>query len=142
MCRRLGIIDTNVVVSYFLFHDSVAGEIIDMALDGTFIPILNGHILREYLEVLSRESFKLDKNIIDLFITNLALKAKFVQPAQTKTVFKDADDKVFYDTLLAASKFGDSYLITGNKKDFPEELNIISPREMLEIIDGTLYRHD
>jgi predicted nucleic acid-binding protein len=48
-----------------------------------------------------------------------------------KIKFDDKDDKVFYDVYKSS---GADYIITGNKKHFPQEKYIINPREYKEII--------
>jgi len=45
--------------------------------------------------------------------------------------FPDASDAVFYEVAL--SKEG-SYLVTGNKKHFPQAPIVVTPAEMLEIL--------
>ena len=62
------VIDTNVLVSVALKHDSVPGTIIDLAFDGPITPVLNEEIECEYREVLSRPKFHLTKEIVDAII--------------------------------------------------------------------------
>ena len=45
-------------------------------------------------------------------------------------VFTDAKDIVFYEVKLSKR---DSYLVTGNKKHFPQKPFVITPKEMVEI---------
>lgn len=55
------------------------------------------------------------------------MKFKFkIQQYQT-----DASDAVFYEVAL--SKEG-SYLVTGNKRHFPQAPIVVTPAEMLEIL--------
>ena len=56
------VIDTNVVVSYFLSSekDSPPIRIFDEIRKGNIIPLYNGYLLREYRRVLSRGRFGLD----------------------------------------------------------------------------------
>lgn len=48
--------------------------------------------------------------------------------------FPEPKDIVFYEVLMGQRKAGEAYLVTGNLKHFPEEYYIVSPREMLDII--------
>ncbi|MBR2834787.1 MAG: PIN domain-containing protein [Coriobacteriales bacterium] len=50
-------IDTNVLVSAMLKHQSVPGNILDLAFEGPIIPVLNSAIENEYREVLLRPNF-------------------------------------------------------------------------------------
>ena len=47
------VIDTNVLVSAMLKFHSVPGSIIELALSGPIIPILNEAIEQEYREVVN-----------------------------------------------------------------------------------------
>jgi hypothetical protein len=47
-------------------------------------------------------------------------------------VFLDKDDIVFYEVALSKE---DSFLVTGNIKHFPKKPFIVTPAEMLTIID-------
>ena len=47
------VIDTNVVVSSMLKHNSNPGLIIDYVVEGSIIPLLNKEILEEYITVLT-----------------------------------------------------------------------------------------
>ena len=51
------VIDTNVLVSSMLKGSSIPGIIIDKAINGPIIPLLNDEILEEYEEVLLRNKF-------------------------------------------------------------------------------------
>jgi predicted nucleic acid-binding protein len=47
-----------------------------------------------------------------------------------KIKFDDEDDKVFYDVYKSSDA---NCIITGNKKHFPKEKDIITPREYIEL---------
>ena len=49
--------------------------------------------------------------------------------------FPDADDRVFYEVAL--SKDG-SYVVTGNLRHFPNMPIVVSPTDMISIIEGNL----
>jgi predicted nucleic acid-binding protein len=51
-----------------------------------------------------------------------------VEPQKIK--FTDEDDKIFYDVYKSSDA---EYIITGNKKHFPQKNNIIIPREYIEL---------
>ncbi len=45
--------------------------------------------------------------------------------------FPDPKDVVFYEVALSKD---DAYLVTGNKKHFPQKPIVVTPAEMLEIL--------
>ena len=45
--------------------------------------------------------------------------------------FPDSKDVVFYEVALSKD---DAYLVTGNKKHFPQTPIVVTPAEMLEIL--------
>lgn len=53
-------------------------------------------------------------------------------PTVTHSDFSDIDDAIFYDTYIMRD---DAYLITGNLKHFPKESRILSPSDMMQIIN-------
>lgn len=55
--KYYAVIDTNVLVSAILKHNSVPGSIVELAFDGPIVPVLNDVIENEYRVVLSRLSF-------------------------------------------------------------------------------------
>ena len=49
---------------------------------------------------------------------------------------KDAKDVVFYEvTLTAKDVFDEAYLITGNGKHFPIKPFVVTPAEMVKILE-------
>ncbi len=50
--------------------DSVPGSILNLAMDGSIVPVLNDAILREYREVLSRPKFHLTDDIVSEIAKN------------------------------------------------------------------------
>ena len=47
------VIDTNVIVSSILKHNSIPGIIVDLCFSGIIIPLLNKEIVDEYKEVVT-----------------------------------------------------------------------------------------
>ena len=130
------VIDTNVIVSAMLKRNSVPWIIVNKLFDGTIIPLTNSEIIKEYEEVLSRKKFSFNKKDVKNFITEFKKKAIFLDRTNSDEQFVDLDDIVFYEIVLTARKKSkNSYLVTGNKKHFPIKPYIITPNEMLEIIN-------
>ncbi len=132
--RYFAVIDTNVLVSAMLKWESVPGSIVNLAIDGPIIPVLNEDILKEYREVLSRPKFHLSDDIVSDIIESIKKVALFVDEEYIDIDLPDPKDRVFYEVVMEERKDEDAYLVTGNIKHFPEKPFIVTPREMLDII--------
>lgn len=130
------VIDTNVKVSAFLKSDSIPDKILRHALTGSIIPLLSEEILNEYRDVLLRNQFGFDSKVIDIFIEELSKRAIFLDRTKTDEQFIDLDDVIFYEIVLTAKNVVPAYLITGNKPHFPIKPFVVTPREMLDIIES------
>ena len=128
------VIDTNVLVSSMLKGMSIPGIIVDKAINGPIIPLLNDEILEEYEEVLLRNKFGFEEQDVRTLIEELKKRAIYLDRTQSEEAFEDPDDVVFYEIVMTARTAVDAYLITGNKKHFPIKAYVVTPREMLEII--------
>ena len=132
--KYYAVIDTNVVVSSFLKEGSIPNQVVNLALNGQIVPVLNEDILKEYKTVLLRNEFGLTDEKVEKFISRLTEKAVFLDRTKTDEAFKDLSDVVFYEIVLTVRTNKDGYLVTGNKKDFPDKPFVVTPREMLDII--------
>ena len=128
------VIDTNVLVSAMLKFHSVPGSIIELALSGTIIPILNEAIEQEYREVLSRPKFHLPPDLIDDIIGSFRKKGLYIDAESLELNLPDPKDLVFYEVVMEERKQEDAYLITGNIKHFPVKPYVVTPRKMLDIV--------
>lgn len=134
--KYYAVIDTNVIVSSMFKKESVPGKIVDYAIKGTIIPLLNEEIMNEYEEVLLRNEFGFDSNDVEDMLCSIKNNAIVLDRTKTDEVFIDEYDKVFYEIVLTGKKTTDSYLITGNIKHFPIKPFVVTPRQMLDIIDA------
>lgn len=134
--KYYAVIDTNVIVSAFLKSNSVPDTLLDLALSGVIIPLLNDEILAEYKEVLSRDKFGFGDEIVNEFIKTINGVGLYINEEKLDIEFPDIKDKVFYEIVMEKRKSDEAYLVTGNIKHFPNETFIVTPREMLEIIIG------
>lgn len=57
-----------------------------------------------------------------------------VDAEKVDVIMPDPKDRVFYEVVMEERKTDDAYLVTGNLSIFPEELFVVTPRQMLEII--------
>ena len=129
------VIDTNVVVSSMLSHNSNPGLIIDYITSGDIIPLLNQEIINEYINVLTRNKFNFDDITIQETIDVIKKNAIFLKSEQTIEDFIDKDDIVFFEIVMSARSTMDAYLVTGNMKHYPVRSYIVTPKEMIEIIE-------
>ena len=136
--KLLTIIDTNVIVSAFLsrHNDSATVLLLDCLFKGTIIPIYNDEILNEYYVVLTRSKFKIAKDKIDAVLTEIKTKGIHSERVNSGEILPDAKDLVFYEVALSKE---DSFLVTGNLKHFPKKPFVVSPAEMMEIINATVF---
>lgn len=58
--------------------------------------------------------------------------------AKLDEILPDPKDVVFYEVVMEARKERDAYLVTGNRKHFPFKTFIVTPREMLDIINQSI----
>ncbi len=133
------VIDTNVVVSAFFSKDGTSNpaKIIEKIFDNIIVPLYNNEIITEYIEVLSRPTFSFNtdqiKELIDAF-RYYGINA--TRKPVVNELFPDPDDIVFYEVKMSLD---DSYLVTGNLKHFPEKPFVVTPAQMMRIVEE-LYR--
>lgn len=131
------VIDTNVIVSALITKrdDSPTRLILDYLFQGHIIPVFNDEILSEYYEVLSRKKFKLSPILISTVLDVIQEIGKSVEQVHCEIDLPDPKDVVFYEVSLAEES---SYLVTGNIKHFPISPSIVTPSEMISIIEGQI----
>ena len=133
--KYYAVIDTNVVVSAMLRWDSVPGRVLEHAFVGDIIPLLNEQVIKEYMEVLRRPKFHFDEGKINIIIDEMIKRGVFVDAEDTDVVLPDQNDTVFYEIVMEKRKCEEAFLVTGNIKHFPAEPYIVTPREMLAILE-------
>lgn len=128
------VIDTNVIVSALLsrHQDSATVKILDYLYGRTIVPVYNDEILEEYATVLRRTKFNFPESTI--CATLEAIKSGGVKSDRIscEEQLPDPKDIVFYEVAMSVE---DSYLVTGNTKHFPKKPFVVTPAEMLQIID-------
>ena len=132
--KYYAVIDTNVLVSAALKWDSVPGSIVELALEGPVVPLLNEAIVAEYREVLSRPKFHLSREIVSDIITAIQDVGIDLDAGDVDFDLPDPKDVVFYAICMEKRKTDDAWLVTGNIKHFPKKPYIVTPREMLDYI--------
>lgn len=129
------VIDTNVIVSALLTRseDAATVKVLDAIFQGKIIPLYNGEIIMEYSEVLCRAKFHFPPAQVQMFVDGFVQMGIDAQRVHVDEVFPDPDDIVFFEVAL--SKEG-AYLVTGNKKHFPSKPIVVTPAEMMAIIEA------
>lgn len=134
MTRYYAVIDTNVLVSSVLNLNSIPGKVIDLCLKGVIVPLYDNRIVKEYREVLNRPKFCFSKEDVDNIIDSIIKYGVFIKANKSNINLFDPKDIMFLEVLIESKKFYDSYLITGNIKHFPNDDDIIMPRDMIDMI--------
>ncbi len=130
------VIDTNVFVSALLSkrEDTATVQVLNAVLDGKIVPLYHEDILSEYKEVLHRSKFHFKEETIQLVINAVKQYGIQVFPQPTGEILVDMDDLIFYEVAMEKRE-DDSYLVTGNQKHYPIRDFIVTPAEMMEILE-------
>ena len=131
------VIDTNVFVAALLTrnNDSATVKVYEAIADGLITPLYHKDILDEYKEVLSRPKFRFSKEKIDAVLELIVKYGLEVFPKPTGEILIDMDDLIFYEVAMEKRE-DDSYLVTGNQKHYPVRDFIVTPAEMMKIIES------
>ena len=129
------VIDTNVLVSSMLKFKSIPWYITYLVEDNTIIPLFNEEILKEYYEVLTRNDFDFEQKRVKELIQLIKTKGVFTEKEKIIESFVDKDDVVFFEIVMSARSTMDAYLVTGNMKHYPVRSYVVTPREMIDIIE-------
>lgn len=134
MRRIFAVIDTNVVVFGMISSnpDAPTVGVLDCLGNKTITPLYCKEILEEYESVLSREKFRLPKEKVEKFIKMMKSDGISSNRRPSKEYFPDPKDIVFYEVALSKE---DSFLVTGNNKHFPKVDFVVTPAEVMEIVD-------
>ena len=109
------------------------------ALTGALVPVLSAGIEDEYAEVLSRRKFRFDPGLVARVLSALESSAVFRLPTGTPEELgrvPDPKDVEFYAVTLSAREEWDANLVTGNARHFPQEPFVVSPRQMLDLLES------
>ena len=134
--QYLVVVDTNVLVSALLSkHDDASTvQVLKALYEDRFTPLYNNEILSEYNDVLHRDKFHFPEATIQATINYFIKYGICVNRLTTDEILPDPKDLVFYEVCLAKRE-EDSMLVTGNMKHFRAKPFIVSPNELLDIIN-------
>ena len=120
------VIDTNVLVLALWSENGNSAEIMKM-IPNDIIPYFSESVFEEYTEVLNRPKFTFSANKKEGLLAKIKEFGEAVTPEKSDIPMIDETDRVFYDTAVSSG----AILITGNKKDYPNEPFILTPSEFL-----------
>ena len=133
--KIFAVIDTNVIVSALLSSklESNPVKVFRAIVQERIVPLFNDEILEEYKNVLSRSKFHLDLPLIKTVIKAIIADGLNIDRTPAADIdFPDPKDIVFYEVALSVE---DSYLVTGNIKHFPVKPFVVTPAEMVRILE-------
>lgn len=137
------VIDTNVLVSALLKEFSPPWKVVQFVRIGKIIPLYNNEMLIEYGEVLRRkEKYDFPEEEIQEVINLVIGTGMQFNGSQIDELFTDDDDDIkFYSVVITAINYISPYskLITGNQKHYPIKEFIVSPDEMVDIVEKDIH---
>lgn len=135
----LAVIDTNVLVSALLskHEDTGTVRVWRSVLSRVIKPVYSTEILEEYYEALHRKEGKYDfsaqktTDVIQAIIKN-GIKLSGIATEEKPS---DPDDVIFYEVTMDSRQTEDTFLVTGNIKDFPIKPFVVRSEEMIRIVE-------
>jgi len=131
------VVDTNVLVAALLSKrdDSATVRVIRAMISGEFIPLYHEDILAEYEDVLHRKKkYDLSESAIQTVLNAIRRFGIEVFPKPTGEILIDEDDIIFYEVAME-KRDDNAYLVTGNMKHYPVRDFIVTPAEMVAILE-------
>ena len=127
------VIDTNVIVSAYITKNlqAATSKVWAAVLQGIIIPVYSDEIIDEYTDVLHRKKFDIPEHLIKWAIDRILMNGIRGERVPSAEKFPDPKDIVFYEVAMSKE---DAYLVTGNKKHFPDKPIVVTPAEMVEIM--------
>ena len=139
--KHYAVIDTNVLVSSLITHngDSPVVKVVNAIRDNVVIPLFDESILAEYAEVLHRERFGFEESKIEELLSTMKMRGLNCERKPISELIPDPDDVVFYEVAMSREN---AYLVTGNMKHFPKNGRVVSPADMVQILEFGKIRTD
>ena len=127
------VLDTNVIVSALLSPEGTAAQILSLFSFDAIQVCYDKAVLSEYEVVMTRPKFK--AKITHKMVCSVLEPLKenglsYEIPAASVFPMQDESDRVFYDVAKTAGAF----LVTGNKKHYPDESFIVTPRDFMDTL--------
>lgn len=136
--KQYAVIDTNVLVSGLISRneESSTVKILKYLSEDKIIPVFSSDIIKEYCEVLRRDKFKLPENVVAALVQDITAHGyEITETVEVTDTMPDPKDIVFYAVTLSTAEQG-TYLVTGNGKHFPVKPFVVTPAELIQIIEA------
>ena len=127
------VIDTNVLGAAAKTHkpNSSTSRILSLVFEGIIQPLVCEEILEEYEQILNLPALSIPSDISSAIISKFRLDG--INPGRTPSPEEHPDptDQIFYEICLSVE---DAYMVTNNKKHFPQKPIVVTPSEMLVLL--------
>lgn len=127
------VIDTNVLVAAAKSHkpDSSASRVLTLVFSGVIQPLICDEILEEYEGILNLPVLAIPPEKASAILEKF--KKDGIEPGRTPSNEKHPDptDQIFYEISLSVE---DAYMVTNNKRHFPQTPKVVTPSEMIIIL--------
>lgn len=109
------VIDTNIIVSALLSANGTAFQVLSDVLDGKYTVFISNEIFEEYSDVLHREKFHFDSEIIEFILNWFLENAIWIEVVKSDIIMQDEKDRIFFDVAKCCK----ARLLTGNARHYP-----------------------
>ena len=124
------VLDTNVLVSALINPPGVPATVLGLLLNGKLTVCYDNRILDGYREILSRQRFHFKKSLILQLLDYVRQAGDFIVAEPLRIASVSDDDRMFYEVAMTGKA---AYLVTGNKRHFPSEDIVRTPKEFVDI---------
>lgn len=130
------VIDTNVLVSALLSsqRDAATVQVVEKIFSSDIIPVFSKEIWKEYNEVLRRKKFRFQEETVVSFMNAIEILGIMVYPDPVSEILLDVKDLPFYAAVMSKRE-ENAFLVTGNIKHFPKKNFVVSPSELIDILN-------
>lgn len=133
--KAFAVLDTNVLVSAVISSSGYPYDILRLIQSGNVIPIYDERMLNEYKEVFHYDKLKISEETFQQTFTLILKSGLLIQDVETtKAQLLDQSDIPFFEVKESSEEFN-SVLVTGNLKHYPEQRDIITPKEFILLLD-------
>lgn len=123
------VLDTNVLISGLLSPNGIPAQILNLLLNKKITLLIDTRIYSEYAEVLRRPKFQFKPESINPVLDFFKMESETVIPEPITIDFPDPDDKIFWEVAKSGNAL---YIVSGNKKHFPDDPMVVTPKEFFE----------
>jgi putative PIN family toxin of toxin-antitoxin system len=134
------VVDTNVLVSANLKADGLEAMVVALAFNRKVRMYVSEPMLAEYERVLRYPRLKFQAGEVNRLLALLRESTILVEPTRTVAACRDEADNRFLECAEAA---GADFLVTGNKRHFPQRwkaTRVLNARELLGLIGRSFLK--